>query len=80
MDRIRLEAFCDGVTAVIITITVLQLKVPQHPTWQSHLAEYPVFGSYALSFVFVGLYWSCHHHKTSQNTLAVHASNGSGRW
>ena len=62
MDKNRLEAFSDGVMAIIITIMVLDLKVPHNPTWQSYLDAYPVFVSYALSFVFVGLYWSSHHH------------------
>jgi uncharacterized membrane protein len=62
MDKNRLEAFSDGVIAIIITIMVLELKVPHNPTWQSYLDAYPVFISYALSFVFVGLYWSTHHH------------------
>src|SRR3954466_3460829 len=62
MDKNRLEAFSDGVIAIIITIMVLELKVPHNPTWQSYLDAYPVFVSYALSFVFVGLYWSTHHH------------------
>jgi uncharacterized membrane protein len=62
MKKNRLEAFSDGVIAIIITIMVLELKVPHNPTWQSYLDAYPVFVSYAISFVFVGLYWSTHHH------------------
>lgn len=62
MDKNRLEAFSDGIIAIIITIMVLDLKVPYDPTWQSYVEAYPVFVSYALSFVFVGLYWSSHHH------------------
>jgi len=62
MNKNRLEAFSDGVLAIIITIMVLELKVPHNPSWQSYLIAYPVFASYALSFVFVGLYWSTHHH------------------
>jgi len=62
MNKNRLEAFSDGVLAIIITIMVLELKVPHNPTWQNYLEAYPVFASYALSFVFVGLYWSNHHH------------------
>lgn len=62
MDKNRLEAFSDGIMAIIITIMVLDLKVPHNPTWQSYLDAYPVFVSYAISFVFVGLYWSSHHH------------------
>jgi uncharacterized membrane protein len=62
MGKGRLEAFSDGVIAIIITIMVLEMKVP-HDTGLaalSHLA--PVFGSYALSFIFVGIYWNNHHH------------------
>jgi uncharacterized membrane protein len=62
MNKSRLEAFSDGVLAIIITIMVLELKVPHDPTWQSYAEAYPIFASYALSFVFVGLYWSSHHH------------------
>ena len=62
MDKNRLEAFSDGIMAIIITIMVLELKVPHNPTWSSYLDAYPVFLSYAVSFVFVGLYWSSHHH------------------
>jgi len=62
MDKNRLEAFSDGILAIIITIMVLDLKVPANPTWQNYVEEYPVFISYALSFVLVGLYWSTHHH------------------
>lgn len=62
MNKNRLEAFSDGVIAIIITIMVLQLKVPHNPTWQSYLDAYPIFVSYALSFVLVGLHWSNHHH------------------
>jgi uncharacterized membrane protein len=62
MNKNRLEAFSDGIIAIIITIMVLELKVPHNPTWQSYLEAYPIFISYALSFVFVGLYWNSHHH------------------
>lgn len=62
MEKNRLEAFSDGVLAIIITIMVLELKVPHNPGWKDYAAAYPVFASYALSFVFVGLYWSNHHH------------------
>ena len=62
MDKNRLEAFSGGVLAIIITIMVLELKVPHNPTWQSYVDAYPIFISYALSFLFVGFYWSSHHH------------------
>lgn len=62
MNKNRLEAFSDGVLAIIITIMVLELKVPHNPTWQTYLDAFPIFISYGLSFVLVGLYWSTHHH------------------
>ena len=62
MGKGRLEAFSDGVIAIIITIMVLELKVP-HGTGLQVLAPLaPTLGSYALSFVFVGIYWNNHHH------------------
>lgn len=62
MNKNRLEAFSDGVMAIIITIMVLDLKVPHNPTWQSYIDAYPIFFSYALSYLFVGLNWSSHHY------------------
>lgn len=62
MNSSRLEAFSDGVLAIIITIMVLELKVP-HGTELSDLAPVlPVFLSYVLSFIYVGIYWNNHHH------------------
>ena len=62
LDTGRLEAFSDGVLAIIITIMVLELKVP-HVTTLSALAPLaPVFASYILSFIYLGIYWSNHHH------------------
>ncbi len=62
MDKGRLEAFSDGVIAILITIMVLELKVP-HGTDLAALAPLlPVFLSYVLSFVFVAIYWNNHHH------------------
>ena len=58
----RLEAFSDGVLAIIITIMVLEMKVPHDPTAAALLALLPVFLSYVLSFVYVGIYWNNHHH------------------
>jgi uncharacterized membrane protein len=62
MGKGRLEAFSDGVLAIIITIMVLELKVPHDASWEAlqHLA--PVFLSYVLSFVYIGIYWNNHHH------------------
>ncbi len=62
MGKNRLEAFSDAVIAIIITIMVLEMKVP-HGTSPAALTElWPVFLSYVLSFVYVGLYWNNHHH------------------
>jgi uncharacterized membrane protein len=62
MNKNRLEAFSDGVLAIVITIMVLELHVPAEPTWQALLHEVPTFLSYVLSFVYVGIYWNNHHH------------------
>ena len=62
MSKTRLEAFSDGVLAVIITIMVLEMKVPHGSDWQSLQPLLPVFLSYVLSFVFLGIYWNNHHH------------------
>jgi uncharacterized membrane protein len=62
MGRGRLEAFSDGVLAIIITIMVLELKVPHGADLAAVRPLVPVFLSYVLSFIFVGIYWSNHHH------------------
>jgi uncharacterized membrane protein len=62
MGKTRLEAFSDGVLAVIITIMVLELKVPHGSDWQALQPLLPVFLSYVLSFVYIGIYWNNHHH------------------
>jgi len=62
MTKSRLEAFSDGVLAIIITIMVLELKVPHEPTLDSLRPLGPVILSYILSFVYVGIYWNNHHH------------------
>lgn len=62
MHKGRLEAFCDGVLAIIITIMVLELKVPHGSDFQDLIPLLPVFFSYILSFVYVGIYWNNHHH------------------
>ena len=58
----RLEAFSDGVIAIIITIMVLELKVPHEPALGALRPLIPVFLSYVLSFVYLGIYWNNHHH------------------
>ena len=62
MAKGRLEAFSDGVIAIIITIMVLEMRVPRGDTVQALGPLLPVFLSYVLSFVYVGIYWNNHHH------------------
>ena len=62
MHKGRLEAFSDGVLAIAITIMVLELKVPHGAEFADLVALAPVFLSYVLSFVYVGIYWNNHHH------------------
>jgi uncharacterized membrane protein len=62
MHKNRLEAFSDGVLAIIITIMVLEIKVPHGATLDTLSPLLPVFFSYVLSFVYVGIYWNNHHH------------------
>jgi uncharacterized membrane protein len=62
MSKSRLEAFSDGVIAIIITIMVLEMKVPRGTDFDALGPVLPVFLSYVLSFVFLGIYWNNHHH------------------
>jgi len=62
MTKTRLEAFSDAVIAIIITIMVLELKVPEKTTWEAVLDLWRVFLSYAVSFLILGIYWGNHHH------------------
>jgi TMEM175 potassium channel family protein len=62
MGKNRLEAFSDGVIAIIITIMVLEMKVPHTASLADLAPIFPVFLSYVLSFVYVGIYWNNHHH------------------
>jgi len=62
MTTNRIEAFSDGVIAIIITIMVLELKVPDLDNFSALVPLLPVFLSYALSFIYVGIYWNNHHH------------------
>ncbi len=62
MSKGRLEAFSDGVVAILITILVLELKVPLGADWAALRPLVPVFLTYVLSFVFLGIYWNNHHH------------------
>jgi uncharacterized membrane protein len=76
MEKNRLEAFSDGVLAIIITIMVLELKVPQGVQLSALQPLLPVFLSYVLSFIYVGIYWNNHHHML-HSTRRV---NGSILW
>jgi len=76
MDKGRLEAFSDGVIAIIITIMVLELKIPHGADVKSLLPLLPVFVSYLLSFVYVGIYWNNHHHIMQ----VVESVNGAILW
>ena len=62
MNKNRLEAFSDGVLAIIITIMVLELKTPHGTNLNALLKLFPIFISYILSFIYVGIYWNNHHH------------------
>ena len=62
MSKGRLEAFSDGVIAVIITVMVLEMKVPHGTDFAALIPVIPVFLSYVLSFIYVGIYWNNHHH------------------
>lgn len=68
MHKGRLEAFSDGVIAIVITIMVLELKVPHSASADALLPLLPVFLSYVLSFVYVGIYWNNHHHMLQATT------------
>lgn len=72
----RLEAFSDGVMAIIITIMVLELKIPHGAALPNLLSQWPVFSSYALSFIYVAIYWNNHHHMF----LTVKHVNGGILW
>jgi uncharacterized membrane protein len=76
MTKGRLEAFSDGVIAIIITIMVLDLKAPPESNWEALRPLIPAFLSYVLSFVFVGIYWNNHHHLLQ----AVRQVNGRILW
>jgi uncharacterized membrane protein len=73
MHKARLEAFSDGVIAIIITIMVLELDVPHEPTLEGLRPLLPVFLSYVLSFIYVGIYWNNHHHMLQ---AAQHVTGG----
>lgn len=76
MNKGRLEAFSDGVLAIIITIMVLELKVPEGNSWASLKPMLPRFLAYIFSFIYVGIYWNNHHHMFQ----AVKKVNGNVLW
>jgi uncharacterized membrane protein len=76
MKKGRLEAFSDAVIAIIMTIMVLELKVPHEATWTALRPLAPVFLSYAISFLMIGIYWNNHHHLLQ----AVQHVNGRVLW
>ena len=76
MNKSRLEAFSDGVIAILITIMVLELRVPDGTDWSALRVLAPTFLSYVLSFVFLGIYWNNHHHLWQ----AAKQVNGSILW
>lgn len=76
MEKGRLEAFSDGVFAIIITIMVLELKVPHNAALESLIPLAPIFLSYLLSFIYIGIYWNNHHHMLQ----AVDKITGGALW
>ncbi len=76
MSTRRLEAFSDGVIAILITIMVLELHIPAGTSWHALGHELPVLGAYLLSFVYLGIYWNNHHHMLS----AVFRVSGAVLW
>ena len=76
MSTSRLEAFSDGVMAILITIMVLELRVPHGTDWSDLVAVLPVAAAYVLSFVYIGIYWNNHHHMFQ----AVERASGPVLW
>src|SRR3954463_8207993 len=76
MSKGRLEAFSDGVIAILITIMVLELHVPTGTSWSALGDVVPVLLAYALSFVYLGIYWNNHHHMLA----ATHRVTGGALW
>ena len=76
MSKGRLEAFSDGVIAILITIMVLELHIPAGTSWHALGHELPAVLAYALSFVYLGIYWNNHHHMMA----AVSRVNGAVLW
>ncbi len=76
MTKTRVEAFSDGVIAIIITIMVLEMKVPHEASWEALEKLWPVFLSYVVSFMMLGIYWGNHHHLVH----SIKEVNGSVMW
>jgi uncharacterized membrane protein len=76
MHKTRLEAFSDGVIAILITIMILELKIPEGTDLQALRPLLPIFLTYVLSFVFLGIYWNNHHHMLQ----ATEGVNGAVLW
>ena len=76
MSKGRLEAFSDGVLAIVITIMVLELKIPHHEDLHALRPLLPVILSYILSFIYIGIYWNNHHHMLQK----AHKINGTTLW
>ena len=76
MTKTRVEAFSDGVIANIITIMVLEMKVPHEASWEALEKLWPVFLSYVVSFMMLGIYWGNHHHLIH----SIKEVNGSMMW
>jgi uncharacterized membrane protein len=76
MSKTRLEAFSDGMIAILITIMVLELRTPHGTTWAALREDLPVLLAYVLSFVYIGIYWNNHHHMLA----AVSRVSGMALW
>ena len=76
MSKTRLEAFSDGVIAILITIMILELKIPEETDFHALRPLLPIFLTYVMSFVFLGIYWSNHHHMLH----ATERVNGAVLW
>jgi uncharacterized membrane protein len=76
VDTGRLEAFSDGVLAIVITIMVLELRIPEGDVWAALAASLPSFLIYVLSYVYLGIYWNNHHHMLK----ATHRVTGGMLW